>query len=186
MLKIAGGWAKGKRLRSPRTRSIRPTTALVKEYIFGLLDLLDGKEILDLFAGTGNLGLEALSRGAKEITFVDSGQESLRLIRENLRKFPSNQPVKIIRSDVLEFLRRSGRKKQTYDIILADPPFQYQQLSVMCELIGNLQLIKQDGFFIVEHTLDLAVNDPSFSLERIRFRSFGGNKVSVFQLKVVQ
>ena len=119
-----GGSARGRNLHSPTGLEFRPTTGRVKEYIFNVLQSEVGDaNILDLFSGTGSLGIEALSRGAKQVTFVEQSVSSLRLLRQNLSLCRFEAQATLLAGDVFEALKRLGVSQTAFDFILADPPF---------------------------------------------------------------
>lgn len=118
--RIIGGNYKGRKLKVPQ--GARPMTDRVKMTIFDILgEHVAGKKVLDLFAGTGNLGIEALSRGANTATFVDASKEALAVIKENLNTVRPQEPTKVVLSSFLKFINNTS---ETYDLIFLDPPFE--------------------------------------------------------------
>jgi 16S rRNA (guanine966-N2)-methyltransferase len=118
---VAGEYA-GRRLKAPRGAHTRPTPDRVREALFSILGPLDGLRVLDLYAGSGALGIEALSRGAGEATFVDSHAAAVRAARENL-ELVGAQRGKVFRADVLSFLPGAARHGDSWDLVLCDPPY---------------------------------------------------------------
>jgi len=147
-MRIIAGKYKGQQLVTAKDNSIRPTTDRIKEYIFEILGnfVVDGL-ILDLFAGSGNLGLEALSRGAQSVTFVDKSQNSLRVLRRNLGKLKVAEPTQVIKKDVLTFLRQN---KQPYDLIFADPPYKWDRYIELLPLVFLPENLTEFGIFVLE------------------------------------
>jgi len=179
-MRISGGEKKGIKLKGPKKRDIRPTTSIVKEYIFGLIgEFIIDKKVLDLFAGTGNLGIEAISRGAEFVSFVDISQHSVHLIIENLKKAGFEKYAKVHKTDIFKFFSR--KKENEYDIVLADPPFAYKELYKLCKSEKLLKIIKEDGYFIIEHYPEIKEGFYHNGFQLIKFRSFGGNKISIFK-----
>ena len=120
-MRVITGKARGVQLKTPDGMLTRPTTDRVKEALFSIIQFeLPGARVLDLFGGTGQLGIEAISRGAKEAVFVDAREDACKLIRENLKRTKMEQAGKVIRSDYLDYLKRC---RETFDIILLDPPY---------------------------------------------------------------
>jgi 16S rRNA (guanine966-N2)-methyltransferase len=122
---VIAGSARGRSLRAPRSSGVRPTADRVKEAMFDVLaalGVLGGADVLDLFAGSGALGIEALSRGAASVTFVESGRRALEAISANLERcgFAGQAGVRVVRCEALAFLARSQRR---YDVALVDPPY---------------------------------------------------------------
>ena len=120
-MRLTGGALGGRRLVAPRGERTRPTSDRVREALFAILGPLDGAGVLDLFAGSGALGLEALSRGATEATFVDSAPAAVRAVRRNLEALDLRGEVR--RADARAFLRNAQSRGRSYDLILLDPPY---------------------------------------------------------------
>jgi 16S rRNA (guanine966-N2)-methyltransferase len=118
---VAGEYA-GRRLKAPRGAHTRPTPDRVREALFSILGPLDRLRVLDLYAGSGALGIEALSRGAEEATFVDSHAAAARAVRENLALVGSERG-RVFRADALSFLRGAARHGDSWDLALCDPPY---------------------------------------------------------------
>ena len=121
-MRVVGGEFAGRRLAAPRGRSVRPTADRVREAVFSILGPLAGLRVLDLFAGSGALGIEALSRGAREATFVDSSPAAARAVRENLARVRSPDG-RVFRADAMSFLRGAARHGESWDLVLCDPPY---------------------------------------------------------------
>lgn len=127
LVRVIGGTARGRRLRPPRSGAVRPTTDRVREAIFdilGALGVVEGAAVCDLFAGSGALGIEALSRGAESVTFVESDREVVEDLRSNLTLtgFDVHGGTRVVRGDAAGFLAGSARH---FDIVLADPPYRF-------------------------------------------------------------
>ena len=121
-LRVAGGEAKGRRLRAPK--NIRPTQGMVKQAIFNIAGPgVDGANVLDLFAGSGALGIEALSRGAAHVTFVDREPRGLAILRQNLDALGFKERARVVRGDVVHWLEASSEAIESADFIVLDPPY---------------------------------------------------------------
>jgi 16S rRNA (guanine966-N2)-methyltransferase len=120
-VRVVGGAYSGRRLAAPRGRHTRPTPDRVREALFSFLGRVDGLRVLDLYAGSGALGIEALSRGAREATFVDSHPAAARAVRENLARVGAEG--QLFRADALSFLRGAARHGERWDLVLCDPPY---------------------------------------------------------------
>ncbi|MGH2978496.1 MAG: 16S rRNA (guanine(966)-N(2))-methyltransferase RsmD [Solirubrobacterales bacterium] len=121
-MRVVAGAYSGRRLTAPRGGRIRPTADRVREALFSILGPMEALRVLDLFAGSGALGIEALSRGAQEATFVDSNQAAVRAVRENLERVGSEHG-RVFRADVTSFLRGAARHGDLWDLVLCDPPY---------------------------------------------------------------
>ncbi|MGB2710876.1 MAG: 16S rRNA (guanine(966)-N(2))-methyltransferase RsmD [Conexibacter sp.] len=122
-MRVVAGRFGGRRLIAPRGQATRPTSDRVREALFALLGPLDGLDVLDLFAGSGALGIEALSRGARRTTFVDSAPVAIRAISANLAALGAEQASEVHRQDVRAFLRGARAARHEYDLVLLDPPY---------------------------------------------------------------
>ena len=169
-MRIIAGKYKGRQLFSAKDQSIRPTTDKIKEYIFELLDdfVLDAVA-LDLFCGSGNLGLEALSRGARNVAFVDNSANSLKVLRRNISVLKAEEPFKIIKKDTLQFLKKN---KQPFDLIFADPPFKWGQFEEILPLIFKPENLTEYGLFVVESERSHEVNWNGENYEVMRQKQF--------------
>lgn len=147
---IAGKW-KGKQILSPKTEKIRPTLDRVKESIFSVIDGYIGEaKVLDLFGGTGNLGIEALSRGAKEVYFNDINKEALNLIYNNIRLTQFESCVRISRKEYDKCIRSFENMEDKFDIIFLDPPYASKYEEDALNLIVKFNILKEDGIIVLE------------------------------------
>ncbi|MGB9809225.1 MAG: 16S rRNA (guanine(966)-N(2))-methyltransferase RsmD [Caldanaerobacter sp.] len=148
-VRVIGGIAKGRRLKTRKSKELRPATDYVKEALFNILakDVLDCV-ILDLFAGIGSLGIEALSRGAKKAVFVEKDRENAALIKENLLLTGFYEQAEIYNCDVFKALPLLGRKGYRFQIIFADPPFRKGLLGRVVESISEFNLLLPKGIIV--------------------------------------
>ena len=119
-MRVLSGKYKNRKLKSLKGNSVRPTTSLVKKSIFDTLNLFEGKKVLDLFSGIGSLGIESLSRGAKEVVFVEKNRKISKTLFDNLNSICLNDNFQVFHQDVIFFLENNN---DLYDIIFADPPY---------------------------------------------------------------
>lgn len=172
-MRVITGSAKGKRLVTPDGRDVRPTPEKVKEAIFSALQFdIEGRRVLDLFAGSGQLGIEALSRGAESTTLVDSSAISTKLIKTNIENCGFCDRARIIQSDYLAYCAMSD---DIFDIVFLDPPYKAGYL--MNALKAVLPLVSDYGFIICEHPPEVEVieNVGVFSI----WRSYRYGKINV-------
>ena len=184
MLRIIGGSERGRKLSGPKGTRFRPTTGRVKEFVFSWLgeEVVDAA-ILDLFAGTGSLGLEALSRGARQIVFVDNAAPSMSLLRKNIDTCGFSKLCHIVKADVFRALTRFQQQKAVFDLILADPPFKASLRRRILEAVSKTHLLKSSGWLIVEH--EQHDTDPGgHDLELIKQRKFGHCVVSIYSAPI--
>jgi len=178
-MRIITGKYKGRRLSTVNDGSVRPATDRVKGSIFNMLQnrlALEGASVLDLFAGSGSLGFEALSRGASEVVFVDDVPQVLDLIEANASKLGCIDQCQLIQTDALRYLSSS---KERFDLIFADPPYAYPGTPSLPEAVCERKLLKREGFLIIEHhrKADFPAS-PLYALKERR--EFGNTHVSFF------
>ena len=148
-MRVIAGKAKGIQLKTPEGMLTRPTTDRVKEALFSILQFdLPGTRVLDLFGGTGQLGIEALSRGAREAVFVDAREEACRLIRENLKR--TGFTGKVVRGDYLTYLAQCREK---FNIIFLDPPYAEVFLENALNRITEIDILQSGGIIVAERPL---------------------------------
>lgn len=135
-MRVVAGLAGGRRLRAPTGRKVRPTSERVREALFNALGSLDdavaGASVIDLYAGTGALGIEALSRGAESAVFVDADARAVAAIKENLRATGLAEQARVVHADVLRYLAGAGA---TYDIAFADPPYSFEDWPALLAVV---------------------------------------------------
>ena len=161
-MRITGGTAKGIKLFSPRGRLIRPSLDRVRESLFQVilnyfsLDISETK-ILDLFSGTGALGLEALSRGASTCVFVEKDIKAIKLIEKNIQTLKVNKRALIIRSDIKRLSVKNFKHLIPFDIILADPPYNKGFSKIILEKVCKLGLLSRHGVLVIEESKEASV-----------------------------
>lgn len=130
---------------------MRPTSDRIKEFMFSYLSarIEDYASVLDLFAGTGSLGIEAASRGANRVVFVEQSKQSIKILEKNLRKLKIKADV--IRLDVFKFLDRAELMKSSFDLVFCDPPYNYPDSNLLIRRIDDSNLIKPGGLLVYEH-----------------------------------
>ncbi len=181
-MRIIAGKYKGQKLISFQASHIRPTTDRVKESIFNILQgRWDGAEVLDLYSGTGNLSIEALSRGAKSVLSVENHPKSIQILEKNKAHFKIGNEWVIRKQDVFQFLKRSEGKK--YDIILIDPPFVKELAHPSMQALGKSDLLHLHGRVVIEAKAQEPLEDLYTQLQSIDSRSYGDKLMKIFALK---
>lgn len=147
-MRVVTGTARGARLKEPGSMEVRPTIDRVKEAMFNIIQFdIEGRNVLDLFAGTGQLAIEALSRGAEKAVLVDIGREAVALIRENLKRTKLMDRARIIQKDYCAFLSENTEK---FDLIFLDPPYQTNFLENALQKIAEFDILTDGGIIISE------------------------------------
>jgi len=183
---IAGKWRRRK-LASPEGRSTRPPTDFIRENIFNILrDDIEGASVLDLFAGSGSFGIEALSRGAGSCIFVENGRAALRALKENLRSLEVGEAASVLMRDVFRARNRIAEEGRRFDLIFCDPPFDFGRDAAMrqkaVEMVDDLlikELLSEDGVLVFRsHTED--AYEKEFSTRPGDTRVYGKSAVFFF------
>ena len=150
-MRVITGKARGVVLKTPDGLKTRPTADRVKEALFSIINFdLPGAKVLDLFGGTGQLGIEALSRGAASAVFVDEMDSACRLIKENLNRTKLASQANVVRCDYLSYLKNC---RQTFDIIILDPPYAEVFLENSLNMITEIDILKSGGIIVAERPL---------------------------------
>ncbi len=151
-MRVIAGEAKGMRLKSPSGLNIRPTADRVKEALFSMIgsSIVDAV-FVDLYAGSGAIGIEAISRGAESCIFVDNNKKSISLIKQNLAITKFENRGRVICADIKKAIKQLEEKDCKADIVFLDPPYNIVELQSIIEFILNSSILKEDGLVIVEH-----------------------------------
>lgn len=178
-MRVITGKARGRRLHEPKGMDIRPTTDMVKEAVFNILQFeLEGARVLDLFAGTGQLGIEALSRGAAEAVFVDGSSAAVKIVRENLKL--CGFEARVLQGDAIGYLPSLGR----FDVVFLDPPYDSGLLEKALEVIENVDLLSDGGIIVCESRSEAApcANREGYQTELER--RYGKVKITTIRRKL--
>ena len=181
-MRVISGTARGTGLFSPQGTETRPTSDFVKESLFNIIQAdLGGASFLDLFAGSGAIGIEALSRGASSATFVDISQKSISLIKRNLAKTRLEQRASIIKSDTGAAIKKIAGGGQKFNIIFLDPPYFEGLVEKILTLIVAENILAKDGYIILEMSKTEAVPNLD-GLEISREREYSGARLVFYAL----
>jgi len=178
-MRVITGKARGVVLKTPEGMATRPTTDRVKEALFNIIQFeIPAASVLDLFGGTGQLGIEALSREAKKAVFVDEREDACRLIRENLKRTKLEKYGRVIRSDYMAYLRTC---KDKFDIILLDPPYAEVFLENSLKMITEIDILQSGGIIVAERPLgkELPWDFPGYS--RSRDYKYGKTLITIYR-----
>jgi len=189
LMRVIAGIAKGVVLRSPKGACVRPATDRVKESLFGALgDRVEGARVLDLFAGSGSVGIEALSRGAVHCTFFDNNAMCLRAIRENLAKTRLEKRATVVRGNALKIKKILVVAEGDIDLAFVDPPYALTRQMDVGSPVGQLLLGMCEGAFlrdralvVVEHSTSSSVPDHLAKLDLYDRRRYGDTTISIFE-----
>lgn len=181
MMRIITGTARGTKLDTPEGLLTRPTSERAKQGVFNILQFeIAGRRVLDLFAGSGQMGLEALSRGAESAVFVDMDSSALKSIRNNIKKTHMESKALVYEGDAKAVLRSLSDQKP-FDLIFLDPPYQTDLLSSALTLLFKYRLVAKNAYIVCE-TGEGAVTAPEF-LILYKYAAYGKNHISIFKTK---
>lgn len=185
MMRIITGSAKGIHLQTLPGDVTRPTSERSKEAIFSMLCFdIEGRDVLDIFAGSGQMGLEALSRGANFATFIDKSPEAVKVIRANVTKTKLSDNAEIFVSDAFDFIKRNGGRK--YDIVFIDPPYALRTASKIAYELYNSGMLKPSSLLVCEsEEADIfdSCSEARDVFEEIKHKKFGMAHISLLALK---
>jgi len=181
MLRVISGKYRSRKLKEVDRELTRPTTDKNKEVLFNTLgQYFDGGKALDLFAGSGSLGIEAISRGMDYCDFVDKETIAVKTIAENLHNLKVNEKVKTIKKDVFMFLQETDVK---YDLIMADPPYKLDKYLEMLDIILSRQLLKMSGIIVLESSNETLLPEEYKGLMKYKEKILGSTKFSLYEYK---
>ncbi len=176
MIRITGGKNRSRLIETPNTVLTKPTMDKVRQAVFSALgEKVYNSRVLDLFAGSGSYGIEALSRGAKEAIFVDNSSLAIETIKKNCEKL-NEKKVEIIKDDVLPFLTENSRE---FDIIFADPPYKLDVYNDVVETLIRRNILSSNGIIILESEKELKLDESKFS--SVRFYKYGLAKIYILR-----
>jgi 16S rRNA (guanine966-N2)-methyltransferase len=176
-MRIIAGSRKGARIVAPKGRDTRPTGDRVREAVFNLIGPLEGASVLDLYAGSGAMGLEALSRGAAHVTFVESDRDALRAIERNLAKL-GLAGAEVVAGEVGRRLAADAAQGRRYDLVLIDPPYRMLE-DALAKLARHVAaVVTDDGLVVVESD---ARENPELPLPLRTSRRYGSSRVTLFE-----
>jgi len=180
-MRVIAGKYRGRRLKGPEGLEMRPTGDRLKESLFGILspDIPDAV-VLDCFSGTGSIGIEALSRGARQVVFIESSVAGCRLIRENLKLCGVASGARVIKEDVFGALRALGREGFQADVIFFDPPYDFQPYKDLLEIVFSRGLITPSSRVVMEHRRKAAIPEDGQSYRRTRVTRQGDQCLSFY------
>jgi 16S rRNA (guanine966-N2)-methyltransferase len=189
MVRISSGRLKGRQVVTSRKiftsaegDELRPTSSKVREAIFNILQAeIDQAMFLDLYAGTGAVGLEALSRGAERVFFVESSQVRSKAIMGYLNKLGLEARAAVYQEKAEAFLRRAMRAEMKFDVIFADPPYLSDEVEKILPYVGEYNILKDDGCMLVEHPFKKVLPEHIHDIKRIRNYKYGDTMITLYR-----
>ena len=174
-MRVITGTARGHRLKTPENYDIRPTTDNVKESVFNIIQFdIEGRRVLDLFAGTGQLGIECLSRGAAEAVFIDENTAAVKIVKENLKTCGFTAAV--LQQDALSYLRHCGK----FDLVFVDPPYDSGLYESVLETINSVDILSDGGIILCESRREKTLPDMRAPYRKKKEYNYGRVKLTVY------
>lgn len=181
-MKVISGILKGRNIEGYNIDGTRPTMDRVKESLFGMIqDYIKDSIVLDLFAGSGQLGIETISNGAKLCYFIDNNNEVIKTLNKNITNLKIKDYSKIILSDWKKFLNDSSNSNIKFDLIFVDPPYDYDVYEKILEKVSTLNLLNKDGLIILEHH-NLKLKDKYNNLTLYKQKKYGNKSVNIYKI----
>lgn len=180
-MRVVSGSCKGIALKAVPGNSTRPTTDKVKEAIFNMIGpYFNGGKGLDLFAGSGGLGIEALSRGLDQVIFVDRDGKAIGTVRDNIHKCGLEQQVEIYRNEAERAIKAVSKRNLAFHYIFLDPPYKKQQLEKLLNMISEQNLLENQGAIICEHSSDIGLPQTIGNFTKYKQEKYGIIAVSIY------
>lgn len=180
-MRIIAGDAKNKKIKSRRGMNTRPTLGSVKESLFSIIaSYVPDSRFLDLFSGTGNIALEALSRGSKKAVMIEQDQEALKIIIENINSLGYEDRCRAYKNDVVRAVEILGRKDEKFDIIFMDPPYKQELCSKVMKAIEKAGVLAENGLIICEHHIFEELADEMGSFKKADYRKYGKKAMTFY------
>jgi len=189
MVRISSGRLKGRKVATSKKifastdkDELRPTSSKVRESIFNILQTeIDNALFLDLYAGTGAVGLEALSRGAEKVFFVENNQIRSKSIMDYIHKLGLDDRASVYQEEAEAFLKRAMRTGLKFDIIFADPPYRSGEIEKVLPNIGDYNILKEEGCIIVEHSSKLALAENMHNIKVVKNYKYGDTMLTLYR-----
>jgi len=181
-MRVIAGTQKGRRLHGPHSSGLRPTSDRVKEALFSILgSRVASSRFLDLYAGTGAIGIEALSRGAERVTFVEPDPAALRVLRANLTRCGLEASADIHMCTAGSFLKRSAQASVRYDLVFADPPYRHDRLETVQSALAEAAAVAPGALIVLEHASKSTLPTTHGRLILLKQYRYGDTTLSVFE-----
>ncbi|MDV2885395.1 16S rRNA (guanine(966)-N(2))-methyltransferase RsmD [Alkalihalophilus pseudofirmus] len=181
-MRVISGEKKGLSIKAVPGVSTRPTTDKVKESIFNMIGpYFNGGLALDLYAGSGGLGIESLSRGVEKVIFVDQDRKAVQTIKENLKQCGLSEQAEVYRNDSDRALKALIKRELAFSLIFLDPPYAKQKLSSDISIISDHGLLEKEGMIVCEHDAKVEMPDKINELTLIRAETYGDTTITIFE-----
>ncbi|EMA6341290.1 16S rRNA (guanine(966)-N(2))-methyltransferase RsmD [Bacillus cytotoxicus] len=181
-MRVVSGKCKGHPLKAVPGSTTRPTTDKVKESIFNIIGpYFEGGSALDLFGGSGGLGIEALSRGMDKVIFVDRDHKAVKIIHQNLESCRVHNQAEVYRNDAERAVKALVKREVSFDLILLDPPYKDQKIVSLISIIDQHGLLNEDGLIMAEHGNEVILPETIGELVKVRAEKYGITAISIYK-----
>lgn len=181
-VRVIAGEARGRALKAVPGESTRPTTDKVKEAIFSMIGpYFDGGTALDLFAGTGGLGIEAWSRGTEKVIFIDREKASIEVIRQNVQAAGADKASEIYRNDAERALKALAKRELALTLVFLDPPYRMTTMDKVMEGLAENGMLAPDAKIVVEHDASHKYPDEINDFEKMKYATYGDTAVTIYR-----
>ncbi|HOJ51897.1 MAG TPA: 16S rRNA (guanine(966)-N(2))-methyltransferase RsmD [Syntrophales bacterium] len=184
-MRVIGGEARGTKISSSRKGKVRPTPAMVREALFNILGSIEGTSWADLYAGTGSVGLEALSRGASRVVFVEKNAQLIKQIARSVREMGFQERAAVMEGDIKAVVKRLSRMGVMFHVVFADPPYDSDLVGKTVELCTKAPILSDGGLLVIQHSRREDVHYPLFepSWEVVDVRHYGDTNLTIIQYR---
>ncbi|NQT32502.1 MAG: 16S rRNA (guanine(966)-N(2))-methyltransferase RsmD [Candidatus Omnitrophica bacterium] len=181
-MRIIAGIHRGRKIKGPPSELARPTKDRIRESVFNIIaPEVPGSTVLDIFAGSGAYGLEALSRGAKSAAFVEKDETCASVLEENVHILALEDQVELIIKDAFDALELMGPGKKQFDLIFADPPYNINVIKKTLIMINHYDILNPTGLLIMEHSASEDIPDIEENVSILKQKTYGNIVVSIYQ-----
>lgn len=181
-MRVIAGSLKGRQVSAVKGHNTRPTTDKIKENIFNIMgQFFDGGHVLDLFAGSGNLGIEALSRGMDHAVFIDMNADAIKTIKENIANLKLEEQTEVYRNDAFKALNVLAKKGVKFDLIFLDPPYDRISMTELLTVIMEKKLLNKDGLIMCEYGEGANVQYDGSNLKEIKHETYGTIEILILK-----
>jgi len=182
MMRVIGGIKGSRRLRSSKSKALRPTLDRVRESIFNILrERVTSAKVLDLFSGIGSVGIESLSRGASEVIFVEKDSKIAEILKENLHSLGFETGNRILKMDFTKAIKVLSKEEERFDIIYIDPPYASGFAEISLRLLAEYDILKEEGLALAEHFHKDKLDDRFGDLKLYRVKKIGDTCISFYK-----
>ena len=179
-MKVISGILKGRNIKGYDIDGTRPTMDRVKESLFASIqDYISGSIVLDLFAGSGNLGIEAISNGSSKCYFVDNNRNCIKVINENINTFNISDRCEVLNRDYKQALKYFEDSNIKFDLILVDPPYDYEVINEIMDLVLQYELLNDNGIIVLEYRKDKIKEYKKYEI--LKFKKYGDKFISIYK-----